>query len=256
MRKQEIEEGLGELADIAERDHEVQMARADLYKSAKYAIKLHEMLKGVSEAEGLEGWVQSKITKASEMLGSVYHHMDYEESGLADEAMVVGESQRDTHCSDKCCGADVKREDCGCSADCEHCNCNDTSIPEGSYGKKKKKSTNEKSVSEGPFKGVGKALMKRKLNKQYKKSDLANFDKSGLDTSGKTPDEIGQMKSDYYHDHMDKADRAKKAGDRLSRKKESISYKEQLHLKLEGKKKFKSAAHRKAVHAAKASGKR
>ena len=32
MRKQEIEEGLGELADIAERDHEVQMARADLYK--------------------------------------------------------------------------------------------------------------------------------------------------------------------------------------------------------------------------------
>ena len=147
MREKEISEGLGELADIAERDHEVQMARADLYKSAKYAIKLHEMLKGVSEAEGLEGWVQSKITKASEMLGSVYHHMDYEESGLADEAMVVGESQRDTHCSDKCCGADVKREDCGCSADCEHCNCNDTSIPEGNRGKmKKKKSTNELSL--------------------------------------------------------------------------------------------------------------
>ena len=137
MRKQEIEEGLGELADIAERDHEVQMARADLYKSAKYAIKLHEMLKGVSEAEGLEGWVQSKITKASEMLGSVYHHMDYEESGLADEAMVVGESQRDTHCSDKCCGADVKREDCECAPDCEHCNCNDTSIPEGKSPHKK-----------------------------------------------------------------------------------------------------------------------
>lgn len=240
MRKQEIEEGLGELADIAERDHEVQMARADLYKSAKYAIKLHEMLKGVSEAEGLEGWVQSKITKASEMLGSVYHHLDYQESPMAEE---VSESQRDTHCSDKCCGADVKREDCECSADCEHCNCNDTSIPEGE-------------LSEGPFKGVGKALMKRKLKKQHRKSDLANFDKSGIDTSGKTPDEIGDMKSDYYHGHMDKAARAKKAGDRLSRKKESISYKEQLHLKLEGKKKFKSAAHRKAVHAAKASGKR
>ena len=236
MREKEISEGLGELADIAERDHEVQMARADLYKSAKYAIKLHEMLKGVSEAEGLEGWVQSKITKASEMLGSVYHHMDYEESGLADEAMVVGESQRDTHCSDKCCGSNVKAEDCNCPPDCEHCNCNDDS------------------VSEGPFKGVGKAMMKRKLKKQYKKSDLANFDDSGADTSGKTPDEIADMKSDYYHGHMDKAARAKKAGDRLSRKKES--YKEQLHLKLEGKKKFKSAAHRKAVHAAKASGKR
>ena len=74
------------------------------------------------------------------------------------------------------------------------------------------------SVSEGPFKGVGKQLMKRKLNKQHKKSDLANFDDSGIDTSGKTPDEIGDMKSDFYHGHMDKAARAKKAGDRLSGK--------------------------------------
>ena len=73
-------------------------------------------------------------------------------------------------------------------------------------------------IEEGPFKGVGKALMKRKLNKQYKKSDLANFDKSGIDTSGKTPDEIRQMKSDYYHDNMDKAAPAKKASDRLSKK--------------------------------------
>ena len=84
MKKTEIEEGLGELADIAERDHEVQMARAQLYKSAKYSIKLHEMLKNVSEADGLEGWVQSKITKASEMLGSVYHHLDYENSPMSE----------------------------------------------------------------------------------------------------------------------------------------------------------------------------
>jgi hypothetical protein len=33
-------------------------------------------------------------------------------------------SEKDTHCSDKCCGSDVKREDCTCSPDCEHCNCN------------------------------------------------------------------------------------------------------------------------------------
>tara|TARA_X000001036_G_scaffold111921_1_gene104832 strand:- start:19 stop:1854 length:1836 start_codon:yes stop_codon:yes gene_type:complete len=72
-------------------------------------------------------------------------------------------------------------------------------------------------LMEGPFKGVGKALMKRKLNKQYKKSDLANFDDLGIDTSGKTTDEINQMKSDYYHDHMDKADRAKNAINRLSK---------------------------------------
>src|SRR6056300_1228512 len=78
MRKQEIEEGLGELADVAERDHEVQMARSDLYKIAKYSIKLHEMLKTVSEAEGIEGWQQAKITKAADYISSVYHSLDYE----------------------------------------------------------------------------------------------------------------------------------------------------------------------------------
>jgi hypothetical protein len=32
--------------------------------------------------------------------------------------------KRDTHCSDKCCGSDVKREDCTCPPDCKGCNCN------------------------------------------------------------------------------------------------------------------------------------
>lgn len=73
-----IKEGLADLADRAERDHEVQMARSDLYKLAKYSIKLHDMLKTVSEAEGIEGWQQSKITKAADYISSVYHSLDYE----------------------------------------------------------------------------------------------------------------------------------------------------------------------------------
>jgi len=77
MTKQ-IKEGLADLADRAERDHEVQMARSDLYKLAKYSIKLHEMLKNVSEAEGIEGWQQAKITKAADYISSVYHAMDYD----------------------------------------------------------------------------------------------------------------------------------------------------------------------------------
>ena len=85
MKNKEIKEGLADLAHMAEQDHEVQMARADLYKIAKYAIKLHDMLKGVSEREGLEGWVQSKITKAADYIGSVYHKLDYD--------MNMGESQ-------------------------------------------------------------------------------------------------------------------------------------------------------------------
>jgi hypothetical protein len=43
---------------------------------------------------------------------------------------IIVESQKDTHCSDKCCGADTKREDCKCPADCKHCNCNDPSVAE------------------------------------------------------------------------------------------------------------------------------
>jgi predicted transcriptional regulator len=78
MRKKDFTEGLGDLAQRAEQDHEVQMARADLYKIAKYAIKLHDMLKSVSEAEGLEGWQQAKITKAADYIGSVYHNLDYD----------------------------------------------------------------------------------------------------------------------------------------------------------------------------------
>jgi hypothetical protein len=78
MKAEQLKEGLADLAYKAESDHEVQMARAELYKIAKYAIKMHDMLKGVEEREGLEGWVQSKITKAADYMGSVYHHMDYE----------------------------------------------------------------------------------------------------------------------------------------------------------------------------------
>ena len=77
-RKKKVSEGLADLAHRAEQDHEVQMARSELYKIAKYAIKLHDMLKGVSEEQGLEGWVQSKITKSADYIGSVYHHLDYD----------------------------------------------------------------------------------------------------------------------------------------------------------------------------------
>ena len=84
------------------------------------------------------------------------------------------------------------------------------------------KKEGKEEMAEGPFKGVGKMMMKRKLNKQYKKSDLANFDTSGISTKGKTPDEVRQKKSDYYHSHMDKAARAKKAMNRLSRKEATI----------------------------------
>lgn len=76
--KKKTNENLADMAHMAEQDHEVQMARADLYKIAKYAIKLHDMLKGVSEQQGLQGWQQAKITKASDYISSVYHNLEYD----------------------------------------------------------------------------------------------------------------------------------------------------------------------------------
>ena len=78
-KRKKTNEALAELAPATDMDHEVQMARAELYKLAEYAIKLHKLLKNVSEAEGLEGWVQSKITKASDYISTVYHHLEYQE---------------------------------------------------------------------------------------------------------------------------------------------------------------------------------
>lgn len=93
MTIKKVNEGLGDMAHMAERDHEVQMARAELYKIAKYAIKLHEMLKGVSEAEGIEGWMQSKITKAADYIGSVYHTLEYDMISANDTQKFAGMSE-------------------------------------------------------------------------------------------------------------------------------------------------------------------
>ena len=59
MRAKQILENISVEAQRMESDHEVQMARAQLYKAAKYSIELHQMLKSISEEQGLEGWVQA-----------------------------------------------------------------------------------------------------------------------------------------------------------------------------------------------------
>lgn len=57
-------------------DHEVEMARTDLYQSAKNAKQICDMLQNVSEMQGLDGWVQAKITKASDYLNSVRQYLE------------------------------------------------------------------------------------------------------------------------------------------------------------------------------------
>jgi len=68
---------------------DVDMAKAELYKLADYAPKLQEM---VDSYDDLEGWVQAKITKASDYVSDVYHYLKYEHSDkqpeIADEVDV------------------------------------------------------------------------------------------------------------------------------------------------------------------------
>ena len=64
--------------DVSYQDHEVQMARQELYRTAKMSIMLHELLKNVDESQGLEGWVQAKLTRAADYIETVAAYLDYE----------------------------------------------------------------------------------------------------------------------------------------------------------------------------------
>lgn len=78
-----------------EHDHsEIEMAASELYKLAEYTPKLLEMVK---EMSSLEGWVASKITKASDYISSVYHWLDYQQhSNNGEESCGCGSSDTET----------------------------------------------------------------------------------------------------------------------------------------------------------------
>jgi hypothetical protein len=56
-------------------DHEVDMAKAQVYRAAKCAMEIHKMLKMVGE---LEGWMQAKITLAADYLEAVASNLEYD----------------------------------------------------------------------------------------------------------------------------------------------------------------------------------
>ena len=75
-------------ADDMHADHEVQMARADCYSAAKYAIELHRMLKEISEQQGLDGWVSEKVTLANDYLRTVHEYLMHEMAHGEEQAMM------------------------------------------------------------------------------------------------------------------------------------------------------------------------
>ena len=78
--------------DMKPTDHEVEMAKSDLYNLAKNSIALYELIQGVSEAEGLEGWQQGKITQANDYITSVYQSMSHDMTMKSAKHAAMGES--------------------------------------------------------------------------------------------------------------------------------------------------------------------
>ena len=58
-------------------DHkgESRMAKSDLFKMSQYSKTIHNM---IDDDMDLPEWVESKLTKASDYLGSVKHYLEYE----------------------------------------------------------------------------------------------------------------------------------------------------------------------------------
>jgi hypothetical protein len=56
-------------------DHELSMARAQVYRAAKCAMEIHRMLKQV---DNLESWMQAKITLAADYLEAVSSNLEYD----------------------------------------------------------------------------------------------------------------------------------------------------------------------------------
>jgi rubrerythrin len=76
--------------DLGHEDDEPHMIKSELYKVAKYALELYKMVdqfEGKGEVD-FPAWWQSKITKATSMISSAKHYLEFELSEPAVDSMV------------------------------------------------------------------------------------------------------------------------------------------------------------------------
>lgn len=95
-----------------EHDHsEIEMAASELHKISDFIPKLMEMVK---QMPSLEGWVSSKITKASDYISSVYHWLEYQnhEGTGADSMFNKGHEEQ--------CPCSYAQQGCKCGG-CPYC---------------------------------------------------------------------------------------------------------------------------------------
>ena len=77
--------------DLDRSDHEVSMAKSDLYQAGKNAAQIFKMIKDLSEEQGLEGWVQEKIIKSADYLNTVREYLEGKQ--LQEQKMVEAEAR-------------------------------------------------------------------------------------------------------------------------------------------------------------------
>jgi len=65
-----------DMEDANHTDHEVSMAKSQLLSSVKSSVRIAKHIKDLSEQDGLEGWVASKLTMAEDYLQNVADYMD------------------------------------------------------------------------------------------------------------------------------------------------------------------------------------
>jgi hypothetical protein len=67
----------GDLDDMLEEadGHEASMAKTQMFKTSQIAKQIHDM---IERGEDLPGWIQSKLTKASDYVSTVYDYMAYD----------------------------------------------------------------------------------------------------------------------------------------------------------------------------------
>tara|TARA_A100001515_G_scaffold144632_1_gene149328 strand:- start:229 stop:684 length:456 start_codon:yes stop_codon:yes gene_type:complete len=104
ITKKRIFEIIKEELEEAHVDREGDMAKGQLYHIAKNAMTLFDSL---SDEDQLQGWVQSKITKASDYMKSVRDYLEYEMGvemmdpeeveDLVDPDDVLDEGMKDLH---------------------------------------------------------------------------------------------------------------------------------------------------------------
>jgi hypothetical protein len=57
-------------------DHEGNMAKRQMFKTAQYAADIFDM---IQDGEEFPAWVQSKMTKIADYIGVVKHYLEYDE---------------------------------------------------------------------------------------------------------------------------------------------------------------------------------